>query len=195
MLLAAVGHPVSKMVLAEKLPKDLTPRVLGPQGQIVSWGNPNVGFVGSIYVHADGFGVYHGPLARLVGRILPGHAVDLTGRPFRDILAWVARGTPVVVWTTVPFSPHVPWVTWQSPEGPVHTTLEEHAVLLVGYAPGRVYVNNPLNGRAAQSVPMGPFVASWVAMGRQAVSVRGLTVQAAPGRQASTGAFAEKRKR
>ncbi|MCL6595111.1 MAG: C39 family peptidase [Firmicutes bacterium] len=178
MLLGAVGHPVSKMRLARLMPVDPTPRRLGAGGQILAWGDPNVGFVGSVYVHADGFGMYHGPVVRLIDRLLPGRGLDLTGRPFDSLLARVAAGQPVEVWTTVPLSPDVPWVTWQSPEGPVHTTLEEHAVLLVGYTPSKVLIANPFNGEAAQSVPRARFIASWQVMGRQAVTVAGARVPA-----------------
>ncbi len=176
MLLGAIGHPVSKMRLASLMPLDPTPRVLGPNGRIVSWGNPNVGFVGSVYVLPKGFGIYHGPLTRLVNRVLPGRGIDLTGHPFTDLLAKVAQGIPVVVWTTIPLSPDVPWVTWQSPEGPVHTTMDEHAVLLVGYGPKAVYINNPYNGEAAEAVPRARFIASWNVMGKQAVTTVGLKV-------------------
>lgn len=179
MLLGAVGHPVSKMRLARLVAKDPTPRVLSKGGAIVAWGNPNVGFVGDMYVHPDGFGVYHGPIARLVDRLLPGRAIDLTGDPFTAVLAHVAEGTPVEVWTTVPLSPDVPFVTWQSPEGPVHTTLDEHAVVVVGYSPTDVFINNPFNGEAAEAVPIARFEAAWRVMGAQAVTVAGLRVAAA----------------
>lgn len=176
MLLGAVGHPVSKLRLAALMPKDPTPRVMGPSGQIVSWGNPNVGFVGSVYVQAKGFGIYHGPMLHLLDAVLPGRAVNLTDKPFSAILAQVARGTPVEIWSTIPLSPNVPWVTWQSPEGPVRTTLDEHAILIVGYGPHTIYINNPYNGEAAQAVPRAQLIGSWRVMGRQALTVRHLKV-------------------
>lgn len=176
MLLGGVGHPITNLRLAVLMPKDPTPRVMGPNGQIVSWGNPNVGFVGSVYVQPKGFGIYHGPMTRLIDRVLPGRAVDLTGQPFQAVLDHVRRGTPVEVWTTIPLSPNVPWVTWKSPEGPVRTTLDEHAVLVVGYSPQDIYINNPYNGQAAQAVPRARFIASWRVMGKQSITVRGLHV-------------------
>lgn len=178
MLLGAVGHPVSNLRLAHLVTKDPTPRVM-KHGQILSWGNPNRGFVGDMWVHATGFGVYHGPIAQLVNRILPGRAVDMTGMAFSRVLDTVGQGTPVEVWSTIPLSPNVPWVTWQSPEGPVRTTMDEHAVLIVGYSPTTVYINNPFNGKAAEAVPRPQFEASWRVMGKQAVTVRGLAVAAA----------------
>ena len=171
MLLGAVGHPVSPLTLARLLPYDPTPRVLAPDGAIVSWGNPEVGFVGSIWNAQDGYGVYHRPIVRLLNRILPGEAVDLTGRPFRTVEAYVAAGRPVMVWTTITLRPTHNWVTWQSPEGPVRATLEEHAVLIVGYDSTQVLIDNPDGGLKAQAVPLSPFLASWRQMGQQAVTV------------------------
>ncbi len=169
MLLTAVGHPVSKEVLAQQMPKDPTPLVLGPHATVKSWGNPNVGFVGNI--SNFGYGIYHGPLSKLLNQILPGRAEDLTGKPFAADLAAVASGRPVVLWTTANFKPTQDWVTWQSPEGPVHATWEEHAILLVGYDASHLYVNNPLTGQAAQPVNRDDFLAAWRQLGEQALTV------------------------
>lgn len=180
MLMTAAGHPVSKMVLAAEMPKDPTQLVLSSytnaNGQtayrVKYWGNPNVGFVGSVYKAGDGYGIYHGPMVKFLNRLLPGRAEDLTGAPFSAILRQVARGIPVEVWTTTTFAPTNDWVTWQSPEGLVRATPWEHAVLLVGYSPGFLYINNPLNGEAAEKIAEGPFLQSWQQLGDQAITYR-----------------------
>lgn len=180
MLMDAVGHPSSKMTLAAQMPKDPTPLQLttttNASGQAVHhvkyWGNPNVGFVGSVYKAGDGYGIYHGPMTRFLNQLLPGRAEDLTGQPFQDILRHVAQGIPVEVWTTTTFQPTTDWVSWQSPEGLVTATPLEHAVLLVGYGPGVLYINNPLNGEAAEKIPEGPFLKSWKQLGQQALTVK-----------------------
>lgn len=171
MLLTAVGHPVDKTVLASELTYDPTPLVKNKNGQIVSWGNPNVGFVGSITNYSNGFGVYHGPIASLLNKIMPNQAVDLTGDPINEILGFVAAGRPVVMWTTFTFAPTTNWVSWSSPEGVVHTTLLEHAVLLVGYNQTTFFVNNPANGQQNEPVNRQNFIASWQSLGSQAVTV------------------------
>lgn len=180
MLMTAVGHPVSKMTLAAEMPVDPTKLVIGTSttssGQVVHtteyWGNPNVGFVGNVYKAGYGYGIYNGPMYKFLNKLLPGRAENLTGKPFSDILAHVARGIPVEVWTTTTFQPTTDWVTWNSPEGLVKATPYEHAVLIVGYAPGYLYINNPLNGEAAQKVAEGPFVQAWHQLGHQAITVR-----------------------
>lgn len=171
MLLHAVGHPVSYLKLAQEQPYDPTQRVL-QDGRVVFWGNPNVGFVGSVTAKGLGYGIYHGPITRLLNRILPGRALDLTGKPFSAIERVVASGRPVEVWTTTTLRPTTDWGTWQSPEGPVRWTPKEHAVLVVGYDRTQVFINNPLNGRKAQAVQIGPFIQSWEQLGQQAVTVR-----------------------
>jgi len=173
MLLAYAQRPVDKLVLARTQDTDRgQPVFAGAQGDfygISRWGNPNDSFVGRVDGRY-GYGIYHRPLARLLDRQLPGRSVDLTGRPFSDVLARLRQGTPVVLWTTTTFRPPSRWVTWATPDGPFRATQVEHAVLLVGYAPGRLVINNPLSGRR-ESIQAAPFVASWQQMGRQALTV------------------------
>lgn len=172
MLFDAIGHPVSKMTLAREEPFDPTPLVRDKAGSIVSWGNPNVGFVGSPYVWSKGFGIYHGPILKLIDKILPGEAVDLTKKPFEDLLDYVAHGAPVEAWVNTTLKPtNKFWVTWESPEGPVHTTLEEHAVLIVGYDKTNIYINNPFNGEKQESVKRSDFIGAWRQLGEQALTI------------------------
>lgn len=170
MLLAGFGQPMDKMVLAKEAPYDPTPETI-QNGTIASWGNPNVGFVGVMNKKPGGYGIFHGPLVKFINKLLPGRAVDLTGKPFSDVLQQVANGRPVEVWTTWTFQPTTNWVTWSTPEGPVRVTMDEHAVLLVGYDAHHLFMNNPLNGEKDQKVPMGPFIAAWKQLGQQAVTL------------------------
>ncbi|MCY0874920.1 MAG: C39 family peptidase [Firmicutes bacterium] len=162
---------VDKLTLGAQVKRTTAPLVTNASGTIVSWGNPNVGFVGNMSGMKPGYGVYHAPIAALMRKYLPHDTLDLTGAPFASVLAVLRTGRPVIVWTTVTFSPDVPWVVWQSPQGPVRATMYEHAVLLVGYDATDVYVNNPLGGIAQEPVPITAFRASWDAMGRQAITV------------------------
>lgn len=180
MLLTAVGHPVDAVTLAKEMPVDPTPIKLkqvkssdgGTTNQVEYWGNPNVGFVGDVFKQGWGYGIYNGPLAKLLNQVLPGRAENLTGAPFSQILAKVATGIPVELWTTLNFEPTEDWVTWNSPEGPVRATPQEHAVLLVGFDQDHLLINNPTNGQAAQSVAKAPFIAAWKQLGEQALTVR-----------------------
>ena len=176
MLLKDTGTFVPKTTLANEIQKDPTPLMLNRKGQIIRWGNPNYGFVGSITGNAPGYGVYHHPIAQLLNKIEPGQALDLTGSSFAKVLSAVASGRPVIVWTTLTFAPVKDMLTWRSPEGIVHATMYEHTVLLVGFDKTDLFINNPLTGDQAESVPITTFRDSWIQMGRQAVTVKNKTV-------------------
>lgn len=181
MLMTSVGHPESKLALANKMPVDPTKLVMTSHTnangkvihQVVSWGNPNVGFVGKVNVAGYGYGIYNKPLTRFLNQLLPGRAVNLTGSSFHTLLQRVATtGIPVEVWTTTTLKRTKDWVTWNSPKGVVRATPYEHAVLIVGFTKNSIYINNPLNGKAAQKVPKGPFIQAWHQLGKQAITVK-----------------------
>ncbi len=173
MLLGFAQRPVDKLVLARTQDTDRgQPVFAGTQHDfygISRWGNPNDSFVGRVDGRY-GYGIYHRPLARLLDRQLPGRSDDLTGRPFSEVLARIRQGTPVVLWTTTTFRPPSRWVTWATPNGPFRATQAEHAVLLIGYTPGRLVIDNPLSGQR-ESVQAAPFLVSWQQMGQQALTV------------------------
>ena len=170
MLLQFEHINVTNLTLAAEVKRDPTPLVTNSEGDIVSWGNPNTGFVGSISGKEPGYGVYHGPIAALLNRYMPGQALDLTGSNLATILATVASGRPVIMWTTLNFQPANDWITWQSPTGPVRATMTEHAVLFVGYDKTDAFVNDPLTGQL-DAEPLASFRTSWIDLGRQAVTV------------------------
>ena len=179
MLLSAVRHPVSKMVLAKKLTVDPTKEVIkhyttGGKSvyQITKWGDPNMGYVGSMYTAGKGYGVYHGPLLALLNKVWPKHGVDLTHHSFSSILAAVGRRRPVEIWTTLNFQSTNFWISWSSPAGKFVGTPEENAALIVGYnkPKGLVYLDNPGSG-TLQKVPLTPLEQSWKQLGSQAISV------------------------
>jgi uncharacterized protein YvpB len=54
----------------------------------------------------------------------------------------------------------------------IRTPLDLHAVVLVGYEPGFVYINDPLAEKKAHKVKTDTLQQSWKALGKQAVSYR-----------------------
>jgi uncharacterized protein YvpB len=165
------GKSVGKMQLARDLQKDATPLRYDGRGGIAYWGNPSVGFVGDITGARRGYGVYHAPIAALMNRYLPGQALDLSGGSFDSVLDQVANGKPVIVWTTVHFTPVSNWVSWNSPSGKVSATFSEHAAVLIGYDAQTVTLADPLDGQVDR-VNRARFLTSWEQMGRQAVTYR-----------------------
>lgn len=165
------GIDKNKMELVPELKKDPTEIQYNPDGTIKFWGNPNLGYVGDITGKQKGFGIYHAALSDLLLKYIPS-GVDLTGRSFDELERQVSAGIPVLVWTTVSFT--VPsdnqWVVWNTSIGPIRTTFQEHTVLLVGYDDKNVYVNDPLSGRKQLKIEKERFIASWEALGKQALS-------------------------
>ncbi|GAB2692685.1 C39 family peptidase [Paenibacillus thermoaerophilus] len=170
MLLQYLGVDKGKMELVKELPFDPTPMKMSG-GRIVSWGDPNTGFVGDVTGKGRGYGVYHGPLFRVLSSYTD-QAVDLTGSEFDEVEKMLALGSPVVAWTTINFRVPDKWVTWESPNGPVRATFIEHAVLLTGYDEEHVYVNDPWTGGKDVKVAKSRFVETWEAMGKQAISYK-----------------------
>ncbi|WP_135547448.1 C39 family peptidase [Paenibacillus cymbidii] len=171
MLLQYAGVSKGKMDLIADTPVDMTPIVMKADGKIVSWGNPNTGYVGDVTNRTRGFAIYHGPLLQVMQKYIK-TGVDLTDGTFDDIERYVSAGMPVVVWTTIDFNLPSNWYIWDTPIGPIRTTFSEHAVLMVGYDKDYVYVNDPRSGKAAVPVAKNQFVQSWEALGKQAISYR-----------------------
>lgn len=168
MLLNFYGIDKTKMEMVGELVKDPTP-ISWKGGAIAYWGNPYTGYVGDVTGKTRGFGVYHSGLFPTLQANVP-TAIDLTQSDFDAIERQVADGFPVIVWTTIDYAVPKTWVSWDTPLGPIQTTFMEHAVLMVGYDEQNVYVNDPLSGKKAQKINKQQFLATWDAMGKQALS-------------------------
>ncbi len=171
MLLQYAGVTVDKMTLAAEIKKDPAPYKI-KNGKIY-FGNPYYGFVGNMYMLDEpGYGVYHGPVRKLMDKYLPGKTIDLTGYDFQDVLLFISEEIPVWVVVNTVFSELSPaeFQTWHTQQGPVKVTYKQHAVLLTGYDERFVYFNDPLNGIKNKKADRDSFQAAWVQMGKQAVT-------------------------
>ncbi len=171
MLLNDAGEKVDKMELAEKIKKDPTPQTIS--GGQIHFGNPNDGFVGSMYNYKEpGFGVYHKPVAELAEQYLPGNINDLTASDFEELKYYLSDGRPIWVITNTSYKPLNDnlFQTWDTPSGKVRITYKEHSVLLTGYDSEFVYFNDPLTGVKDKKAPINEFKESWVQMGSQAIT-------------------------
>ncbi|MDR1067356.1 MAG: C39 family peptidase [Clostridiales bacterium] len=164
------GERADKMKLAEAVAKDDAP-LMFKRGKL-TWGDPNVGFVGDMYdMSKNGYGVHHKPVYDILLEYFPRRALDLTGCLFEDALEFVADGCPVWVITNAAYDrvPMTEFSCWSSPSGEIRTTFREHSVVITGYDLENVYFNDPLE--AAESAPFEEFRAAWEQMGRQALTV------------------------
>jgi uncharacterized protein YvpB len=170
MLLQHAGVDVGKMELAKNVKKDPTPYQLTKGA--VSFGNPNDGFVGDMYSFNNmGYGVYHGPIAELAEKYLPGQILDLSGEPFEDaVLAPLSNERPVWVIINTKYQKLADseFRTWNTPTGKVKITWNEHAVVVTGFDEHFVYFNDPLS--KATKADRASFEAAWLQMGSQAIT-------------------------
>lgn len=172
MVLQHAGVRVNKMKLAEQMIKDKDPLIKDKNGNILHWGNPSHGFVGDVTGKTAGYAIFAGPMEKLMRIYLPDRTVNLTGKPFDALLQKVSEGKPVLVWTTGDYRIPDRWETWKHGHETIHTPLDLHAVVLVGYDPERVYVNDPLSKRKAHPVNKQMFIRTWEIMGKQGLTYR-----------------------
>ncbi|MBG9791057.1 peptidase C39 [Paenibacillus dendritiformis] len=170
MILKYAGIQVGKMELADKVKKDPDRLQTGKGGDITHWGDPNEGFVGDITGKQKGYAIYAEPLEDLMKKYLPGRTVNLTGQPFEHVLRHLSTGKPVVTWTTGDYKLPDRWESWKHGNEQITTPLDLHAVVLAGYDPDYVYLNDPLSARKAVKVNKKQFIDSWHALGSQALS-------------------------
>ncbi|OCA85611.1 peptidase C39 [Bacillus sp. FJAT-27225] len=172
MVLNYAGVHTGKLELFRRVKKDPDP-IVRTGRDITKWGNPADGFVGDMTgKRSAGYAVFDKPIVDLVNEYLPGRAVNLTNRPFEDILAHVAQGYPVVVWTTGDYRLPDRWESWMHGGERIRTPLDLHAVVLVGYDANNVYINDPLSGKKQHKVNKEQFIASWKALKCRAVSYK-----------------------
>lgn len=168
MLLRHAGIGADKMTLAAQVDKV-------PYLQSGLYGNPNDGFVGDMYTKANpGYGVYHAPIERLAERYLPGRIVKLTGMPFDELLTQhVGQGRPVWIVTNATFKnlDAASFTTWPTASGDVQITWHDHSVVVTGYDPAFVFINDPLDAsaNANKKLPREAFREAWEQMGKQAI--------------------------
>jgi uncharacterized protein YvpB len=172
MALGALGVEVSETELLSNLARDPTPRSVRPDGSVV-WGDPDVGFVGSLdgTFALDGYGVYEAPIADLARREGFGGSTGLLGADPAELYATVRDGLPVVVW--MPYAGQVRGRgAWTTPGGTeVDYVQTEHAVVLAGLTEQGVVYADPYTG-SLQPMGYADFESAMAELGNRAVIVR-----------------------
>lgn len=170
MLLNYAGHNVDKMTLAKELKTDDDPIKRAKNGDITNWGDPDDGFVGDITGQNPGYAVFDKPLEDLMKKYMKDRTLNLTGQPFERSLEQVAKGIPVVVWTTGDYRLPDRWEAWRHGSKLIKTPLDLHAVVLVGYEENYVYLNDPLSVKKNVKVNKEQFIRSWIALKERALT-------------------------
>ncbi|SDL92252.1 C39 family peptidase [Sediminibacillus halophilus] len=169
MLLNWGGVDISKFEIVERLPKGSKVREI--DGQAVG-ANPDFQFVGDPYSEEGSFGVFEGPILHTIDQIMPGRAVDLTGKSFQTILDVIQTGKPVMAWTTINQQKTYHSISWVDEEGEqIDWYRYEHAVVIVGFDEDHVIVNDPYTGQE-EVYDRELFKENWRSMGRRSVTLK-----------------------
>ena len=159
MALSYEGISAGELTLLDYMTRDPRPARFDSTGRLVTWGDPQQGFVGNPDGHIQrytGYGVYYRPVARAA--VLAGaHVVRAGGGlygsaiPPSDVYNAVLDGHPVVVWISNTYH-QARLSRYVAYDGaPVAYTLTEHAVTISGVRPDAVLINDPWFGRAWHS--------------------------------------------
>jgi uncharacterized protein YvpB len=125
MVLNYYGIPVTESELIDKLAFDKTPKRRGV------WGDPSVGFVGSITgkMGTTGYGVYNGPIAELAKTWK--HAEAVSNLTAQDVANHLLNDRPIVAWG---YFGRGKQLSWSTPTGKkIYAINGEHARVVTGF--------------------------------------------------------------
>ena len=145
MALAYRGVTASEDELLQKIGFDPN----GKRGDV--WGNPYVGFVGSVRGKQmkNGYGVYWEPIARAANNYR--YSKSFESWTVKQLTESVQRSTPVIAWISIGGKKPSVWLT---PSGDrIKAVADEHTVVVTGFLgppnnPSHIIVNDPLIGEA-----------------------------------------------
>ncbi len=170
MVLHYANLDIDKMTLADQLAKDNTKIIKSKNGDILKWGNPDLGFVGDMTGKEDGYAVFDKPLEELMSNYLGDRTINLTGKDFDYLIKQIDKDKPVIIWTTGDYNLPDRWESWKYGNKTIKTPLDLHVVVLVGYDKENVYINDPLTGEKSKKVDKKKFITSWEALKKRAIS-------------------------
>lgn len=170
MLLNYAGVSVDKNTVVSKMKKDATEIKYDEKGNIIQWGNPQVGFVGDVTGKAPGYSIDPVALASVINEFLPGKALDLTGCEFYKLEEILHSGRPIVVWVNTTFEKPSISYNWTSNGTKVTGYKNQHAVLLTGYDKEYFYYNDPLGEKKDGAILKDTFKTVWTGMGNKALT-------------------------
>jgi uncharacterized protein YvpB len=150
MALAYKGVKVSETALMQKVGYDTNRRRSG------TWGDPNKGFVGSLYGYQNvtGYGVHWDPIARAASSYRPSRVVKHWS--VRNLAAAIDANNPVVIWGTYRGTAH--YDPWTTPNGTrINAWFGEHTRVVIGYlgsasAPTHIVLMDPVKGKLTWTV-------------------------------------------
>ncbi|WP_373284201.1 C39 family peptidase [Priestia taiwanensis] len=168
MVLQYRGIYVDKMDLAQKIKYE-------PFQQNGIMGNMHEGFVGDMRTFNEpGLGVFVEPILDVAKRYVDeSKIVNLSGKQVEQLYETIDMGSPVWVLTNALFKelPDNQYKTWNTNQGKMKVTYQQHSVVVTGYDENYVYINDPLKKDKNRKMDRRNFETAWIQMGRQAMTI------------------------
>jgi uncharacterized protein YvpB len=165
------GFDIDKVRLASELFYE--PQKLVSLADREFYGDMNDGYVGEISGSGQrGHGVYHEPIKQLMSQYIARHRVlDLTGSTLDELLYYVDKGIPVWTIVTVTYNAASDGnkLQWMTKRGMLEYSLEEHAVVIIGYNSTEVILADSITGSIIRKDRI-KFEASIASFGYQALA-------------------------
>jgi uncharacterized protein YvpB len=167
----AKGADVNQITIFNELPKE--PGSAQWSGNDISrWGDPYAAFVGDVYgseSRATGYGVYDGPIATIATNH-GFHAIGLESGGPNEIYTYLAKGDPVVIFTSYTYRPVAThyWTAWDGRTVPYSLTDHAVTIIAVNGVAGTITLNDVGDG-LMKTFTMSQFAAFWTAYLNMAV--------------------------
>ncbi|MEG2984872.1 MAG: C39 family peptidase [Peptostreptococcaceae bacterium] len=164
-----------KIEFAKLLPLDPTPMITSNyngETDIISWGDPDQGFVGDVTGTEMGYIINPTPLCKNLKSKFP-TITNLTGSTYDDLQSELSDGNPVVVWINKSFESVVSPEQWYVPNSNkvINADFDNHAILLTGYDSDYIYYNDPIGGLKLK-VDKNTFISNFTYLGSKALTIR-----------------------
>lgn len=136
--------------------------------------NPAQSFIGDP-TSEDGFGCYAPVVVNVLNSFFQQNnrekASDITGTDFANLLPYLSRDDPVMVWATINMLPSYAGANWiQEDTGQTFTwPAQEHCLVLVGYDDSKYYFNDPYDSNGMVGYDRKLVEQRYQELGKQAV--------------------------
>jgi uncharacterized protein YvpB len=159
--------------ILEEIGWDNPPRYYNQAGDLV-WGNPQSRFVGNpdpkkIYV--DGYGVYNRPIYRFLAEHGFGKSVSKTDWNMQELLSYVKRGYPALVWVAGDFKKRTSGIMIDSEGAENPWIFAEHAVVIRGFDDSGIDIMDPAPGTGYRRITYKQFEDGFISLGNMAIVV------------------------
>ncbi|GGA65837.1 hypothetical protein GCM10008025_07060 [Ornithinibacillus halotolerans] len=147
------GYEIKKTVLSDKFLPKIPFEV---KDGILYGADPNKAYAGDPRSKNQGFYSYVAPIMETANRYFasndgPHVPVDLTGSNPEELLHYIRKGIPVIIWTTINQQEPLFNYSWNvvGTDEKIDIIRNSHTVVLTGYSEDEVFVMDPLKGNVS----------------------------------------------